>query len=267
MSSGLSITKALYGTGSNTVDVTSTVTSKIKDGLLSFTVSPTSLNVDDPSPGQPKQLDVTYTINGGASNTKTVKDNDVLLIDAPPQRSASGLQIVKAEYGYSGNMTDVTDAIQSYVSDGKINITVSPKSVGIPDPNPNKQKYLSVQYSLNGATSSETITDGQSFRLSAPPLNEPTKPLKQNVNSLLSSVLSSIFKYGLPTFFWVWSLAATIEFGKLIEGNYYLFIGLGLIPYIAFWGLPVFVFVWRLFASQSVLPSIQSFTSTLPIAQ
>lgn len=264
MSSGLSISKALYGTGSNTVDVTSVVTSKIKDGLLSFTVSPTSLNVDDPALGQTKQLDVTYTINGGVSNTKTVKDNDVLYIDAPPERSASGLQILKAEYGYSGNMTDVTDAIQNYVSDGKINITVSPKSVGIPDPNPNKQKYLSVEYSLNGAKSSETITDGKTFKLSAPPLREPTKPLKQNVNSILSSILASVFKYGLPTFFWSWSLSATIEFGKLIEGNYYLFIGLGLIPYFAFWALPFIVFVWRIFASQSVLPSIQSLTPMLP---
>jgi hypothetical protein len=66
-------------------------------------VTADSLNVADPAPGQPKQLTVTYTINNGRSNTETVQENGVLTISAPPTRSANGLAIVKAEYGYDGN--------------------------------------------------------------------------------------------------------------------------------------------------------------------
>jgi hypothetical protein len=52
---------------------------------------------------------------GGSSNTKTVKDGDYFKIDAPPERIASGLQIVKAQYGYEGNYADVTDAVQNHL--------------------------------------------------------------------------------------------------------------------------------------------------------
>jgi hypothetical protein len=144
MSTGLSIVSASYGTSSATNDVTATVASLIKDGSLNFTVSPTTLNTNDPAPGQVKSVTISYTINGGASNTIIKNDSDIVSIDAPPVTTASGLQITKAEYGYAGNYTDVTDAVQSLVSNGSINLTVGFNAVGLPDPNPNKQKELNI---------------------------------------------------------------------------------------------------------------------------
>lgn len=169
MSTGLKIHKATYGVDSTTTDVTAAVSSQVKDGVLNFTVSPTTLNVEDPAPGETKTLNISYTVNDGSKNSLSKKDNDLVFIDAPPQRLASGLQIKKAEYGYAGNWTEVTDAIQNHVKDGAINITVGFKTAGIPDPNPNKQKQLQVEYEINGAPTIASFNDGDKFQVSAPP--------------------------------------------------------------------------------------------------
>lgn len=174
MATGIKITKALYGTGTNTVDVKAGVSSHIKEGELNLVVSPDSLGVEDPAPGQTKQLTVSYTINNGDVNTKSAYDNEAIIVNAPSERLASGLDIVKASYGYAGNMTDVTDAIRNYIKDGLIKLKVSPTALGIPDPNPNKQKVLEVDYTLNGAKNSESVKDNSTFSVSAPPADAPT---------------------------------------------------------------------------------------------
>ena len=190
MSSGVTILSARYGVGTSTVDVKSAVASQTKDGKVNFVVSPSALNVEDPAVGQLKTLTVEYSINGGSSNTETVKDGDYVKIDAPPERVASGLQIVKAEYGYEGNFADVTDAIQNYVSNGSISITVSPSAVGIPDPNPAKPKILKVDVTINGASSSHSIADGKKFTLSAPALDSGSKaPATQTVWSFFGTLM------------------------------------------------------------------------------
>ena len=56
MSTGLVITKALYGIGSQTVDVLRTVTTHVSDGKLNMVVSTDALNASDPAPGQIKTL-------------------------------------------------------------------------------------------------------------------------------------------------------------------------------------------------------------------
>lgn len=250
--SGISVTKAIYGVGSSIVDVTATVASKIKDGVLSFTVSPTALNVDDPAPGRSKLLDITYTINGGSSNVYSARDNDAVLIDAPPAREASGLQIVKAEYGYVGNYTDVTDAVQAYVKDdGSINMTVGFKEVGIPDPNPNKQKELDVTYTINGATSSAKVKDGKKFKLSAPPVEgRGGKSVKDHVGGVFGLIIT----YG------TWFIVGFLYFLNAYTG-YYLGGGkflsmyhlVGLIPYTMFTIVPFFLFFMRLFYSSDII--------------
>ena len=197
MSTGLSIVQATYGAGSTTTDVTKSVAALVKDGVLKFTVSPTTLSVTDPAPGQLKQLTISYTINGGSSNSATINDNDIVDINAPPVRLASGLQITKAEYGYGGNYTDVTNAVQDLMSsNGSINITVGFKQVGIPDPNPNKQKHLKVEYTINGAPSSQTINDGSKFSVSAPAAEGTSNSAPtQIVSTIISLVYLRTFMF------------------------------------------------------------------------
>jgi len=256
MSSGVTILSARYGVGSTTVDVQSAVTSRTKDGKVNFVVSPSALNVEDPAPGQIKTLTVEYSINGGRSNTDTVKDGNYLKIDAPPLRSATGLQIVKAEYGYEGNFADVTDAVQNYVSNGSISITVSPSTVGIPDPNPAKPKILKVDVTINGASSSYSIPDGKKFDLSAPAMDDGhVTPIGQQVQSVSSTLMSSIWmviKYSI--YFSVTILASKYGERALGSSGKWGFGILSLITYGVFpvFILPIIVFWWRLFSANDV---------------
>ena len=262
MSTGLSINKATYGAGGSSVDVTSTVSAKVKDGVLNFTVSPTSLGIEDPAPGQIKTLEVDYTINDGKKNTISKRDNDLVSIDAPPVRLASGLQIIKAEYGYSGNWTDVTNAVQDLMgTDGSINITIGFKQLGLPDPNPNKQKQLKVEYTINGASTSDILNDGQKFKVSAPAKEDVTgaPKIQEGLGSFIWLLVKGAFQT-LAIFLQVSSGFITAKYGEFLFGPsdvfWWIFMMLGLfIPLFGFLGLPFFAFWIRLFRSDNVLPA------------
>lgn len=253
MSTGISVVQAVYGVGTTTTDVTNTVASLVKDGSLKFTVSPTTLNASDPAPGQLKTLTLTYTINGGSNNTSTTTDNNVVSIDAPPATTASGLQITKAEYGYPSNYTDVTESLQNQVSNGSINITVGFKAVGIPDPNPNKQKELKVEYTINGKKTSETLKDGKNFKLSAPPAEARSNSTpSQNVGSILGMIFKAV-AYFFGMFLYTLSIFTAIAYGNqfvspMLWGALAFFI-----PFFSFWALPIITFFVRLFSSQDII--------------
>ena len=253
MSTGLSIISASYGSGSSTVDVTKNVAAMVKDGILRFTVTPTALNVTDPAPGQLKTLNISYSINGGSKNQVTKKDNELVNIDAPPVRVASGLQITKAEYGFPGNYTDVTDAVQNLVSNGSIDMKVGFKAVGIPDPNPNKQKHLKVEYSLNGSSSSDTINDGSPFKLSAPSVTAPSNTTpSQNVGSFIGILFKNVAIF-FGIFLHALSVFVAVQYGNqflspLLWGGLAFFI-----PFFSFTALPVLTFGIRLFKSSDFI--------------
>lgn len=259
MSTGITIVSASYGSGSTTTDVTNTVTSHIKDGELNLLVSASSLNVTDPAPGQPKQLTVSYTINSGSKNSKTVSEGNTLHITAPGQKVADGLVITKAEYGYAGNYTDVTDAIQSYVSNGSIDLKVGPSTAGIPDPNPAKKKSLKVTYTLNGSSNTETIDDNKKFTLSAPPLDAPpTKTPHQSATGALGMVIGNL-GYFVATFVVLLNLIACCRvslnwFGTIIVG---FVVGLAPLSYV--WAvLPLLFFRRILFTSNALTDDIRA---------
>lgn len=250
---GLAISKALYGIGSQTVDVSHAVTSHISDGKLSLVVSPDALNVQDPAPGQVKTLTVSYTINGGSTTTVSEKDGNSIIVNAPPIREAEGLKIVKAEYGYSGNFTDVTNAIQDQIYNGSINITVSPKAVGIPDPNPSKQKTLQVQYTINGASSSDSIVDGKKFKVSAPAITAPDNKTPSQHAMSFFGILTKNLAYFFGIYLHALSVFAAAEFGNNFISPM-LFGGLAFfIPFFSFWLLPQIVFWIRLFRSDNLI--------------
>lgn len=272
--SGIKITKALYGTGSTTVDVAKTIMTHMRDGSINLVISPDSLNVKDPAPGEQKTLDITYVINNGNTMSQLVKDNEVLMISAPPERRATGLQITKAEYGYPGNFTDVTDAVQNYVKNGSINIKVGYETVGLPDPNPNKQKTLDVEYEINGSRNTIQLQDGKMLNISAPPGDtvDNTTP-SSYVTQFVGILFTNLYRFAL-TFLYTVSIFATADFFDAVpvftagpttsqtfatqalqsvttvEGGKRLgFLVIGAIfPGIAYWGLPIYVFWRRIFS-------------------
>jgi hypothetical protein len=257
MSTGLVINKASYGSPSgSSVDVTSAVSKKVKDGVLNFTVSPSAFGIDDPAPGQQKSVEIDYTINGGKKNAMFKKDNDLVWIDAPPSRAASGLQIVKAEYGYTGNFTDVTDALQNLMkSDGSIDVKVGFNELGLPDPNPNKQKTLEVEYTINGGSSINSLKDGERFRLSAPPREDdaPGK-LTDGVGSIFGMLFGGVARFS-GVFLYVISILVAYDFGNYLISPMLWGIVAFFLPLFAFWGLPFVVFWVRLFSSTDTVPA------------
>lgn len=235
MATGIKITKADYGVGSKLVDVKAAVSSNMRNGELNLIVSPDSLGVEDPAPGQTKQLTIGYTINNGDTNTKSAYDNEAIVISAPSATVASGLDITKAQYGYTGNMTDVTDAVRTQIDNGSINIKVSPGAVGLQDPNPNKQKVLQVDYTLNGSKNSQTVKDGQTFSVSAPPAqNTPSGPgLGETIGyRVMWGLLYSLYSIGI---------VAAYKYGELFNPYVaYLFAGISAIPIAGFWVICLF---------------------------
>jgi hypothetical protein len=250
MASGLKIQSAKYGVGTtNTLDVTGAVTAQMRDGKLNFVVAPSALNVDDPAVGQVKTLTVTYSINGGASNTTSAVDGEPISIDGPPARVASGLQIVKAQYGYDKNYQDVTSAVRTYLNEGSIDIKVSPQTMGVPDPNPQKVKYLKVDIKINDEKSSRTIQDGKKFTLSAPAIKtDTTSSASQSFMSLVGTIFYDIFLFC----YWFYLFSITIEaadYGERLTGSaggYYVlgfvaFVSQGIFPILI---LPIWLFIW-----------------------
>jgi hypothetical protein len=254
MPTGISIKTATYGVGSNTVDVKAAVSAQDKDGVISFVVSPTVLNVEDPAPGQIKTLNATYTINNGNTNTVSLKDGYQFLVDAPPARTASGLQITKAEYGYTGNLTDVTNAVQDMIKNGSINMVVGFKQVGIPDPNPEKLKALEVEYTINGAKGTQIIMDGQTFALSAPPVNDSKSP-KDSGADFMNSIWSAVWFF-IKVFFFVsmlfvsWKVGQQYNQGAAVVITLLTFITYGIFPIFV---MPFVIFWWRLFVNYDVI--------------
>ena len=249
MFTGVKIQSATYGVGSSTTDVTTAVNSHLVDGKLNFIVTPAALNIDDPSPGQIKTLTITYTINGGASNTSTAVDGEPIQIDGPPARVASGLQIKKAQYGYEGNYQDVTSAVRTYVNDGSINLTVGTGTMGIPDPNPRKVKYLKVDYTINGDPSSKTIRDGQKFVLNAPPVKTNTSQTPTDgALDIVGTITSDIFLF-MKVFFVLSMTILAAKYGeKIFPGGYWVFGTLTLLTYGMFpiLILPFLMLFWHL---------------------
>ena len=260
--SGISIKSAKYGAGSSTTDVTSAVASQVQAGELRMTVNATALNVSDPAPGQNKTLTVNYTINNGSVNTESVKDGDLLSISAPAGRKAEGLKIVKAEYGYTGNFTDVTDAIQNQVSNGSINIKVGFQSAGIPDPNPAKKKTLKVEYSINGSKNTKSLDDGSSLNVSAPADTSNSGYGSSGASQVAISaaaVPGRIFYFTLQ--FWSAFVFARIGPKFLFGLPWFVWFAIGfVIPVFNWITFPLILvgvgFIWSIFFSSEFLPAL-----------
>lgn len=83
LKSSLKILSAKYGAGDKWVDVTSAVTQRIQDGMLSFSIG-NSL-APDPALGTVKQFRMTYSLDGVEKSIEG-KENDHILIDPFPEK-------------------------------------------------------------------------------------------------------------------------------------------------------------------------------------
>jgi hypothetical protein len=112
---------------------------------------------------------------------------------------------------------------------------------------------LRVEYTINGKKSSDTIKDGSSFKLSAPPNQavSNTTP-SQTVGTLIGMVFKSV-AYFFGMFLYTLSIFTAIEYGNqfispLLWGAMAFFL-----PFYSFWGLPFITFWIRLFSSDDFI--------------
>ncbi len=160
----LQISRATYGSGSRSYDVTTRLSSQIQSNQLNLQVNNDTMG-GDPDPGQPKALTVFYSLNGQNSQS-TVREGEMLRLPLNTT-SQNGLQIVRASYGSAYRTNDVTNRLSSRVRDNQLSMQINSNNMG-GDPDPGQPKALTVMYSLNGQNSQSTVREGEMLRL---PLN------------------------------------------------------------------------------------------------
>jgi hypothetical protein len=158
---GLVITRAVYGDlpDGGTVDVTAKVKALVSRNTLS--VAATNDNFTDPAEGIVKTLRVDYTVDG-KPHSKSVSENETLLIKAGPQR----LLVKKAVYGDlpDGSSTDVTASVAATIQDDQLTIAASNDNFG--DPASGIVKKLRVDYTFDGKDHSRTVSENETLTIS-----------------------------------------------------------------------------------------------------
>lgn len=169
----LQVTRATYGTGGRTLDVTELLKGQIQNNQLAFDVPGSQLG--DPAPGSVKELVVTYVWEGRTLEARA-RDGERLTLPLaaspapapPPAPIATGLKIITAQYGQGNRVADVTGLLIARIAANRLVTSVDNKSMG-GDPAVAADTTLNVTYEWNGQRYTASAKEGQTLRL--PPDN------------------------------------------------------------------------------------------------
>jgi len=157
---GLRISKAIYGAGRRTIDVTTLLQGKVAEGRLELQITNATMGGTDPAPAVVKSLTVSYELDGRTQET-LVPENGWLRIPAEPRATEStGLQIVQAVYGTDARNADVTAVLRTLVSGDKLRLTVGVNTLTV-DPARGDDKTLFVIYTWEGRRYEARVDDGR----------------------------------------------------------------------------------------------------------
>jgi hypothetical protein len=146
---------------SKQADVTTQVSSLLKDNKLVFTVSNDLLG--DPSSGDQKRLRIDYTIGDKARTRTFLENSDVSIIPTDGQK----LVIKKAVYGVLESPADVTAKVAAAVKDNSLSLSVDNDTIGI-DPANAMTKQLKVTYIVDGVSKTVTANEGDTLTIPKP---------------------------------------------------------------------------------------------------
>ena len=177
----LQITRAIYGSGYHTSDVTSRLNSQMRGDELNLQIDNNTMG-GDPAPGQAKTLTVEYTLNG-RNERSIVREGDMLRLPGGTT-TQSTLRIDRATYGADYQTLDVTSRLNSRIQGDQLNLQVNRNTMG-GDPAPGRAKSLTVQYSVNGRSSQVVVNDGDSLHL--PYATTTDLPLRVRCESVQSN--------------------------------------------------------------------------------
>lgn len=132
----------------------------------------------------------------------------------------SALKVIKATYGTSEHLEDVTKVVEKLVSaKGELSFNVNPNTFGILDPAPGIKKTFQANISINdGSPTLLTKDDGEQFVVNAPDPNPTTSDNSVGgaVNQILWYTLVSL----IGTYFTVsYYIFGTYMIGSSIIGS------------------------------------------------
>ena len=177
---GFAVLAARYGRDAHWVDVTDRVRPAVSEGMIDLLPN----NFPDPAFGSVKGLAVVYSDNGkvGLSITK-----DGQKVELPPRDSEAryaevpsvGFAVLAARYGSAGTWNDVTDAIRSRVSGGRVEALIP--DLGLANPSPNALKTIAIAYSVEGRVGLSVTPENRpiSLPLEGPPLNSSSLEVRR----------------------------------------------------------------------------------------
>jgi hypothetical protein len=191
----LEIVRATYGAGGLQENVTARVRAYVQNNGLYLQVNPETMG-GDPAPGTQKTLFVEYRegwryrtaravdfqairIGNTTGLTMATKAPAVAAPAAPAATvpaavaAASDLRIVRATYGERYRRNDVTQRLNSWIRQGRLEIMVTNANMG-GDPAPSEKKDLQVTYAMGGREHTVTMAEGETLRL--PAGNETAAP-------------------------------------------------------------------------------------------
>ncbi len=168
----LQITRAAYGAKGRMRDVTGALASKLKNNQLSVYVSNETMG-GDPAEGIPKTLTVWYTSDGRPEQI-TVNEGQMLRLGRGSPRGeyrnggypniSGGLRLLRAEYGTGDRWVDVTQRLNSQISNDRLSVRVTNDTMGR-DPAEEKVKTLVVWYVYGGRTANVTVNEKSTLNL------------------------------------------------------------------------------------------------------
>ncbi|HVA18077.1 MAG TPA: DUF3395 domain-containing protein [Candidatus Dormibacteraeota bacterium] len=143
----LQILRADYGADNRFADVTSLLSSRIRDGRLSLPVNNDTMG-GDPADEHRKTLSVWYLEDGRPANV-VVNEGGYLNLPAERDQFSGNLRIMRAQYGADFRYVDVTDRLNALIQGDQLRLRVNNDSMG-GDPATDRHKELTVVYIFNG---------------------------------------------------------------------------------------------------------------------
>lgn len=173
----LQITRATYGYGDHVRDVTGLISSQVRNNQLSLRVSNDTMG-GDPAEGRTKTLTVWYT-RGGRPEQTSVREGQILTLGGGYPGggypgggypgggypgTSGGLRLLRAEYGVGDRWVDVTQRLNSQISNDRLSVRVTNETMGR-DPAEEKVKTLVVWYVYGGRTANVTVNEKSTLNL------------------------------------------------------------------------------------------------------
>jgi len=158
-----------------------------------------------------------------------------------PKENERGLTILQASYGLQGNFMDVTTDIQGLVTNGELNFTVSPQSIGVLDNAPGVIKDLQIQYTINkGRKNKQDFKDGDQVVISAPDVPKD-KNDKSYTYVFFQAIWYSIIIFLVGSFALDSKRTGELVFGSTALGWIFAAMTIGTFGHFHLFVLPIFV--------------------------